>query len=129
MNKVAYLLAYIDTTISPPRVKGVSVFSEQSPTSPLRFRFFEVLRTEGKDYGDALAKMADILGGGNTVFDWVLPILAGRDARPLFGECLPRPPKKLVQLSQVPQSQWVGLQVYHPVAQGGEEVADYWGVL
>lgn len=120
MNKTAYLLVQMTTNTSPPKVAWADVFSEGNPTVPLRFKLFEILRTEGRDYEDALAKMADILAGENTTFDWVLPILAGRAVRSLFGGCLPRPPKKLVQLSQVPQSQWVGLSVYHPMSQGGD---------
>jgi len=117
MNKTAYLLVQIDTSTSPPKVAWADVFSEPNPTLDYRFRPFEVLSTDGKDFSDALAKMAEYLGGKNATLDWVLPTLSERAVRALFGDRLPRPPKRLVQLSQVPQNQWVGLRVYHPMTQ------------
>lgn len=120
MSVSAYLLCGIDIRVSPPKVKWVDVFSEENPTSPLHSRTFLVHKTTEQSYALALVAMAKSLTAHGQFFDWALPLLTDRAIGALFGRSFPRPPSKLTQLSTIPQNEWIGSRVYHPMCQMGD---------
>lgn len=83
MNNAAYLVAVLDTRVSPPVVKGCGIYSESamSLTGAQTNEVFtvDVMVVHGKDYEDALNRMKQYLRFEFTLdyspFKWLEPFL------------------------------------------------------
>ena len=114
MPSTAYLLLGMDISVSPPKLLGVDVFSEDNPTSLMSTRFFPVRSVRGETYGDALDKLrGHFLKGHGTIIDgWVLPLLTYSACVSIFGQSPVPVPSGMKALKTLPSHTWVGRVVY-----------------
>ena len=78
-TRTAYLVAHMDTTVSPPRILGVGIYSEpaRSLTGAIcRGRFaFDVADAPGHDYEAACRNIVEMPEPYRSVFAWALNML------------------------------------------------------
>lgn len=73
----AYLVAVVDTSVSPPVVIGADVFSEPHPTLIGRHRRCVLIETAtGGGFGEARASLLEAVNSGHPFYEWVRPLLA-----------------------------------------------------
>lgn len=74
MREAAYLLAMIDTRATPPALRGIALFSEESPTTLGGNVYATVMKGYGETYSEGCHDIVKRLRAYR--YDWALKLLA-----------------------------------------------------